>query len=117
VCGEWRAASADPRTHVNVFECRFHPRRWIMLPLAFKNDGDRQCFLNVDTGERILVGLPESQCHHVIGPTAEGLTFLCRNEDYLVQLLNPLTVQLTDLPDATTLLRGGPRILSVGIRT
>jgi hypothetical protein len=75
-----------------------------MLPLAFKNNGDRRCFLNVDTGERILVGLPESRCHHVIGPTAEGLTFLCRKEDYLVQLLNPLTVQLTDLPDATTLL-------------
>ncbi|CAN6205822.1 unnamed protein product [Urochloa humidicola] len=104
VCGAWRACCADPRTHaVSVFDRRFHPRRWIMLPLA-SNAGTRRRFLNVDTGERILVGLQEYRRYCVLGPTAEGLVVLCRKDDYIVQLLNPLTAQLTDLPDATTLL-------------
>ncbi|CAN6183881.1 unnamed protein product [Urochloa humidicola] len=74
-----------------------------MLPRA-SNVGDRRRFLNIDTGERILVGLPEFRRYYVLGSTAEGLVVLCRKDDYLVQLFNPLTAQFADLPDATTLL-------------
>ncbi|KAL6856020.1 hypothetical protein ACP4OV_018822 [Aristida adscensionis] len=45
VCAAWRACSDDPRAGV-VFDRRFHPRRWIMLPPAFAVRG-RRPFLDV----------------------------------------------------------------------
>ncbi|CAN6212063.1 unnamed protein product [Urochloa humidicola] len=33
VCAAWRASCPDPRGH-GVFDRRFHPRRWIMIPAA-----------------------------------------------------------------------------------
>ncbi|TVT97556.1 hypothetical protein EJB05_57186, partial [Eragrostis curvula] len=71
---------------------------------VFKDVHHRRCFLNVFTGERIPVRLPDPHHCYVLGHTAEGLILLCRKDTYLVQLLNPLTGQLVDLPSATTLL-------------
>ncbi|KAL6657737.1 hypothetical protein ACP70R_005517 [Stipagrostis hirtigluma subsp. patula] len=103
VCSAWRASCADPRAH-GVFDRRFHPRRWIMLPRAL-SDGrsGRRRFLSILTGESIRVRLPDLRCHVVLGPTAEGLVVLLRRRTLVVQLLNPLTGQLVDLPSATTL--------------
>ncbi|TVU38311.1 hypothetical protein EJB05_11673, partial [Eragrostis curvula] len=39
----------------------------------------------------------------LLGPTAEGLLILCQEGTLVVQLLNPLTGQLTDLPRFNTL--------------
>jgi hypothetical protein len=62
-----------------VFDRRFHPRPWITLPDVF----DAHCpqsFLNVLTGERINVPLPDLARCFVWGRTAEGLLVLCRTE-------------------------------------
>jgi hypothetical protein len=77
-CSAWCACCADPRAH-GVFDRRFHPRRWITLPDAF----DAHCpqsFLNVLTGERINVPLPDLARCFVWGRTTEGLLVLCRTE-------------------------------------
>ncbi|KAL6657738.1 hypothetical protein ACP70R_005518 [Stipagrostis hirtigluma subsp. patula] len=102
-CTAWRASCADPRAH-SVFDRRFHPRRWIMLPRAL-SDGrsSRRRFLSVLTGESIRVRLPDLRCHLVLGPTAEGFVVLLRRRTLVVHLLNPLTGQLVDLPSASTL--------------
>ncbi|KAL6856018.1 hypothetical protein ACP4OV_018820 [Aristida adscensionis] len=102
VCTAWRACCADPRAH-GALDRRFHPRRWVMLPRAFAARG-RRPFLNVATGERVRVRLPDLRRHAVLGPTAEGLVVLCRKGTLVVRLLNPLTGQIADLPPASTLL-------------
>ncbi|KAL6657741.1 hypothetical protein ACP70R_005521 [Stipagrostis hirtigluma subsp. patula] len=61
--------------------------------------------MNVFTGECIHVSLPILRRRHVLGLTAgDGLLVLCRKVGVdTVQLLNPFTRELVDLPDATTL--------------
>ncbi|CAN6175909.1 unnamed protein product [Urochloa humidicola] len=102
VCTAWRACSADPRAQ-GAADRRFHPRRWIMLPSAFNVDKRRR-FLNVFTGQCIYVPIPDLRRYYFLGPTAEGLLVLCRKGTHVVNLLNPLTGQVTNLPCATTLL-------------
>ncbi|GJN32809.1 hypothetical protein PR202_gb21340 [Eleusine coracana subsp. coracana] len=102
VCSAWRACANDPRVE-SVFDRRYHPRRWIMLRHAGSIRG-RTCFLNVFTAEFVHVRLPDPRRHYILGPTAEGLVLLCRKGTLVVQLLNPLTGQLTDFPRANTLL-------------
>ncbi|KAM0898685.1 hypothetical protein ACQ4PT_021833 [Festuca glaucescens] len=63
----------------------------------------RREFMNISTGERILVDLPELRYQYVFGPTSGGLIVLSDKRTYDVRLLNPLTRQLTSLPNATTL--------------
>jgi hypothetical protein len=75
-----------------------------MLPEIFEAEINRRDFLNVSTGKRIRVYLPDLQYQFVIGPTSEGLILLCENCSGQVHLLNPLTQQLTALPNATSLL-------------
>ncbi|TVT97566.1 hypothetical protein EJB05_57197, partial [Eragrostis curvula] len=103
-CAAWRAACSVEPHACSVLDRRFHPRRWIMLPHTLNAAGRRRLFLNVFTGERVRVRLPDPHHCYVLGHTAEGLVLLCRKDTYLVQLLNPLTGQLADLPSATTLL-------------
>ncbi|KAG2646312.1 hypothetical protein PVAP13_2KG501500 [Panicum virgatum] len=100
-CAAWRASCADPRAQ-GVADRRFHPRRWIMLPLANNHRGRRR-FLNVSTGECVYARIPDLRRNYFLGPTAEGLLALCRKGDHVVQLLNPLTGQLTDFPRADTM--------------
>ncbi|TVT97562.1 hypothetical protein EJB05_57193, partial [Eragrostis curvula] len=102
-CVAWRACSVEPRAH-SVLDRRFQPRRWIMLPSTLNAAGNRRLFLNVSTGERIRVRLPDPHLCNVLRQTAEGLVLLCQKDTYLIQLLNPLTGQLADLPSAATLL-------------
>ncbi|RLM84298.1 hypothetical protein C2845_PM04G30020 [Panicum miliaceum] len=97
VCAAWRASCADPRAH-DVFDRRFHPRRWTMTPLrSSSSDGavhSRRAFLKASTGECIHVRLPDlRRRHYLFGPTAEGLVVLCRKDTLAVQLHNPLTGQ------------------------
>ncbi|CAN6205818.1 unnamed protein product [Urochloa humidicola] len=111
VCAAWRASCPDPRGH-GVFDRRFHPRRWIMIPAASSSSNSptaaptaRRSFLNLSTGECIHVRLPDlRRRHYLLGPTAEGLILLCRKDTLIVQLYNPLTGQSANLPSATTLL-------------
>ncbi|TVU38321.1 hypothetical protein EJB05_11684, partial [Eragrostis curvula] len=101
VCAAWRACSDDPRASL-VSDRRFHPRRWILLPRGHTR---RQPFLmNVHTGKRIHPRLPDLRRHYMFGPIAGGLLVLCRKGTHVVQLLNHVTGQLTDLPCATGLL-------------
>ncbi|KAL6856017.1 hypothetical protein ACP4OV_018819 [Aristida adscensionis] len=111
VCTAWRACCPDPRAH-GVLDRRFHPRHWIMLPRGAAPDDDddgddRRRLLNVRTGERVRVRLPDPRRHVVLGPTAEGLVVLCRKGTLAVRLLNPLTGQLADFPSAATMADGG----------
>uniref|UniRef100_A0ACD5ULD5 Uncharacterized protein n=1 Tax=Avena sativa TaxID=4498 RepID=A0ACD5ULD5_AVESA len=105
VCGPWRRCAASPHAHGGL-DRRFHPRRWIMLPPTLGALRKRREFMNVSTGERIQVDLPELRYQYVFGPTSGGLIVLCDRRTYDVHLLNPLTRQLTGLPNATTLLHG-----------
>ncbi|KAG2646311.1 uncharacterized protein LOC120695558 [Panicum virgatum] len=87
VCAAWRASCADPSAH-DVFDPRFHPRRWAMIPRRSSSNAvvrSQRAFLNASTGECIHVRLPDLRHgHYLFGPTAEGL---------VVQLHNPLTGQ------------------------
>ncbi|GJN11307.1 hypothetical protein PR202_ga29487 [Eleusine coracana subsp. coracana] len=76
-CRPWRACCPDPRSS-SISDRRFHPRRWIMLPSASKARNSRRCFLNVYTGQRIQVLLPEPQGYHIIDPIIEGLLVVCK---------------------------------------
>ncbi|CAN6290450.1 unnamed protein product [Urochloa humidicola] len=109
VCRPWRRCSANPRA-CGVLDRRFHPRRWIMLQENHANPQSHR-FLNVSTGQCIQVDLPELLDHHLLQSTAEGLlVLLCRTTN-VIRLLNPLTRQVTELPQITTSLasefRGG----------
>ncbi|TVT97557.1 hypothetical protein EJB05_57187, partial [Eragrostis curvula] len=108
-CAAWRACSVEPRAH-SVLHQRFHPRLWVMLPSTLNAAGNRRLFLNVSTGERIRVRLPDPHGCYVLGHTAEGLVLLCWKDTYLIQLLNPLTGQLADLPSAAALLKESPSL-------
>ncbi|KAL6856019.1 hypothetical protein ACP4OV_018821 [Aristida adscensionis] len=112
VCRAWRACHED----------LFHPREWVMLPRAAGAvpDDDGRCFLDVRGGERIHVSLPLLRRRHALGLTAEGLLVLCRTATpHAVQLLDPLSRQLVDLPDAATLAAGPEgfryRVTSAGV--
>ncbi|KAF8669328.1 hypothetical protein HU200_051667 [Digitaria exilis] len=119
-CKAWReCAGAAPRSR-GALDPPFHARRWIMLPPHHHASGDdgaaddsdrRRFFLNVATGGRIRLSLPGLHNCYVFGRTVEGLLVLCRKDTYVVQLLNPLTGQIAELPDATTLL-GSTRCLT-----
>ena len=104
VCRAWRAGSAHLRAH-GALDRRFHPRRWTMLPRAFNSRSGRRRFLNVSTGECARARIPDLRSCYLLGHTAEGLLVLCRKGTHAVQLLNPMTGQLADLPHAASLLR------------
>ncbi|KAK3127450.1 hypothetical protein QOZ80_7AG0573490 [Eleusine coracana subsp. coracana] len=97
VCAPWRACSDDPRSH-SVFDRQYHPHQWIISV-----QGWRQSLLNVSTGEIINMRQPYCRNFLLLGPTAEGLLLLCQKSTLIVQLFNPLTGQLIDLPCADTL--------------
>ncbi|XBI96089.1 hypothetical protein VPH35_032416 [Triticum aestivum] len=100
VCRTWRRSATSPHTLGTI-----------------RKRGD---FLNVSTGERIQVDLPELCYQHVqytytnteaihnltvfMATSDGGLIVLCDKRTYVVRLLNPLTRQLTSLPPASTLL-------------
>ncbi|KAM0930095.1 hypothetical protein ACQ4PT_001166 [Festuca glaucescens] len=75
-----------------------------MLPEVFATQLKRRDFLNISTGERIRVDLPGLRYQFVFGHTFDGLILLCQKVNGAVRLLNPLTRQLTDLPNAALLL-------------
>ncbi|KAL6657736.1 hypothetical protein ACP70R_005516 [Stipagrostis hirtigluma subsp. patula] len=105
VCAAWRACCAGLCAR-GALDKRFHPRRWVMLPHAASDKdihGERR-FLNVATGELIHVGVPDLRRCHLLGRTAEGFLVLCRRDTLVVQLCNPLTAQIANLPCAASLL-------------
>ncbi|XBI59045.1 hypothetical protein VPH35_040181 [Triticum aestivum] len=102
VCRTWRQCTASPHAYGSL-DRRFHPRRWIMLPQTMGDVRKRRTFMNVSTGERLQVSLPELCYQHVFGTSSDGLMVLCDRRTYVIRLINPLTRQLTSLPDATTL--------------
>ncbi|XBI96086.1 hypothetical protein VPH35_032413 [Triticum aestivum] len=101
VCRTWRRCTASLQAYGSL-DRRFHPRRWIMLPRALGAVRKPHDFLNVSTGERIKVDLPELRYQYVFGATSDGgLIVLCDKRTYMIRLLNPLTRQMiTSLPAA-----------------
>uniref|UniRef100_A0A453AQ30 DUF295 domain-containing protein n=1 Tax=Aegilops tauschii subsp. strangulata TaxID=200361 RepID=A0A453AQ30_AEGTS len=71
-CKEWRNCTDDPRAGGGL-DCRFRPRRWIML--SNRTEGDGRRFLNDSTGASACVDLPELSRHHLETST-EGLLLL-----------------------------------------
>ncbi|KQK15623.2 uncharacterized protein LOC106865837 [Brachypodium distachyon] len=103
-CRSWRRSTACPHARDGL-DRRFHPRRWVMLPLMTSSGGVRRELLNITTGARVHVDLPELRHQHVLGPTSGGLLVICDKRTLAMRLLNPLTRHLTaGLPDATSLL-------------
>jgi hypothetical protein len=70
VCRAWRAGSAHLRAR-GALDRRFHPRRWVLLPCAFASL-PRRLFLNVVTGEPVVLVLPDLRSCYLQGHTAEG---------------------------------------------
>nr|CAB3503530.1 unnamed protein product [Digitaria exilis] len=58
------------------------------------------------TGECVHMRIPDLRNYYLLGSTVEGLLVLCQKgtATELVQLLNPLTGQLTDLPSLDTMM-------------
>nr|AAL86485.1 putative F-box domain containing protein [Oryza sativa Japonica Group] len=100
VCRLWRLRSVDPLSR--ALDCRFLPRRWIMLDKAAPPRCRR--FLYLSTGECIRTDLPELESHTLVALAPEGLLLLLHQRTLLLRLLNPLTRHLTDLPPVTALL-------------
>jgi hypothetical protein len=98
----------EPRKH-DVFDCRFHPQRWIMVSRV-SSVGNRRSFLNLSTGECVHVRLQGLRHRHFLfGATAEGLVVLCQKDTLVADLAalprtTSLTGQRTDLPRTTSLL-------------
>uniref|UniRef100_A0A0A9E4W4 KIB1-4 beta-propeller domain-containing protein n=1 Tax=Arundo donax TaxID=35708 RepID=A0A0A9E4W4_ARUDO len=84
----------------------------MMLDKAFA--GPRRRFLNVCTGECIRMDLPVLAEHMLVALTPEGLLLLLHEPTHMLRLLNPLTLQLTDLPPVTALLRPEQQRRSLG---
>ncbi|XBH80663.1 hypothetical protein VPH35_106361 [Triticum aestivum] len=97
-CRPWRACSAHLRAQ-GVLNRQFLPRSWIMLPRKFNKLDDRRRFLNVSTGESIYRSLSahDPWSNYLVGTTHEGLVLLLSSD--IGQLLNPLTGQVTGLPN------------------
>uniref|UniRef100_A0ACD5XVR2 Uncharacterized protein n=1 Tax=Avena sativa TaxID=4498 RepID=A0ACD5XVR2_AVESA len=104
VCSPWRRCTES--LHSGKMDSgRFHPRRWIMVPEVFAGRAGRRDFLNVSTGERVRVDIPELRDRVVVGLTSDGLLVLqCGKGTGELCLLNPLTRQLTALPNVASLL-------------
>ncbi|KAM0846661.1 hypothetical protein ACQ4PT_055515 [Festuca glaucescens] len=100
VCRPWRRCSTDPHEH-SALDRRFHPRRWIMLREPISSPLGRR-FINVSTGECLKLELPELQDHR-LEPTPEGL-LLVIHSCTRIQLLNPFTRHLAELPRLNTLI-------------
>ncbi|CAN6225761.1 unnamed protein product [Urochloa humidicola] len=60
--------------------------------------GKRRRFLNVSTGKCIFIRIPDLRSYYFLEPTTEGLLVLCQKGTYVIQLLNPLTGQITNFP-------------------
>ncbi|RLM87287.1 hypothetical protein C2845_PM04G30050 [Panicum miliaceum] len=105
VCRAWRAGSAHLRAR-GALDRRFHPRRWVLLSCAFASLA-RRLFLNVVTGEPVVLVLPDLRSCYLLGHTAEGPPR---------PLLNPLTEQLADLPHAASLLGSSGDLLRRQLR-
>ncbi|KAF0912700.1 hypothetical protein E2562_018950 [Oryza meyeriana var. granulata] len=104
VCTAWRRCAADPRKQSSL-DSRFHPRRWFMLRENLQRAAPhRRRFMNVATGQCVVMDLPEIKGQCSFGPTAEGLLVLVDNHTLVVRLLNPFTRQLTELPSLAALL-------------
>ncbi|KAF8664545.1 hypothetical protein HU200_054727 [Digitaria exilis] len=102
-CSGWRACCVDPRAQA-VGDRRFHPRRWVMLSHAYDISRNRRCFVNVSIGRCVYLRIPDLRSYNLLGTTVEGLLLLYRRGGAeFVQLLNPLTGQLTDLPGVDTI--------------
>ncbi|PAN14557.1 LOW QUALITY PROTEIN: hypothetical protein PAHAL_2G419400 [Panicum hallii] len=113
VCRAWRAGSAHLRAR-GALDRRFHPRRWVLLPCAFASL-PRRLFLNVVTGEPVVLVLPDLPATSR-GTPPRALLVLCRMGTHAVQLLNPLTGQLADLPHAASLLGSSGDLLRRQLR-
>uniref|UniRef100_A0ACD6A6K5 Uncharacterized protein n=1 Tax=Avena sativa TaxID=4498 RepID=A0ACD6A6K5_AVESA len=100
VCSPWRRCSTDPHTHTGL-DRRFHPRHWIMLREKISSPLGRR-FINVSTGECIKMELPELR-DHKLDPIQEGL-LLVLHKCTRIQLLNPFTRHVTELPPVRTLM-------------
>jgi hypothetical protein len=68
---------------------RFHPRRWIMLPRTLGALRKRRKFMNISTGQRIPVDLPELCYQYIFGPTSGGLIVMCDKQMSASSTLSP----------------------------
>ncbi|XP_066330973.1 uncharacterized protein [Miscanthus floridulus] len=108
VCGSWRSATASPRGR-GVFDPRFQPRRWMMLPEGHGlHPGHPHLrgyirFLNLDTGTFVRAHLPLFSNHCAVD-SVDGLLVLLRDQDSAVRLVHPFTGDIVELPLLATVL-------------
>ncbi|KAG8075920.1 hypothetical protein GUJ93_ZPchr0006g42477 [Zizania palustris] len=104
VCAPWRETAEDPKVR-SVLEPRYHPRRWILLPEPDDGEGLR-CLMNIDTGSKLSLDLPELLGYHVApgsGGAPGGVLVMVEDGSLTVRVFNPLTRQSMDLPSIAPL--------------
>ncbi|OEL18386.1 hypothetical protein BAE44_0020595 [Dichanthelium oligosanthes] len=108
VCAPRRSGTTSPHG-LGIFDPRFHPRRWMMLPEGNglypghpKLHGYVR-FFNLDTGAFVRVHIPLFEDHCILD-SYEGLLVLQRDHDTAIRLLHPFTGDILELPPLSTLL-------------
>uniref|UniRef100_A0ACD5ZMW6 Uncharacterized protein n=3 Tax=Avena sativa TaxID=4498 RepID=A0ACD5ZMW6_AVESA len=96
-CKPWRDCTDNPRTGDGM-DTRFRPRDWIVLYRC--SDPSGRTLVNVATGARAYINLPELATHDQLG-IADGLLVLVNKGGNDVSLLNPLTGALIRFPPLT----------------
>ncbi|KAJ3667708.1 hypothetical protein LUZ61_011171 [Rhynchospora tenuis] len=96
VCQSWRRPTADPCNFLN----RFRPHNWVLLmDLAGYIIGQHNEFLNISTGNRLRVHVPELRDRdYIVSAVVDGLLLLRHVETGCLFLLNPFTRAMVHLP-------------------
>ncbi|WVZ56219.1 hypothetical protein U9M48_006787 [Paspalum notatum var. saurae] len=108
-CRHWRSSTACPHGR-SIFDRRFHPRRWMLLPEGhgiYPGHGKLRGFVrffNLSTGAFVRAQVPLFRDHCVLD-SVDGLLVLQRDHDTAIRLLHPFTGDILDFPPLETLLR------------
>ncbi|KAL6858932.1 hypothetical protein ACP4OV_017934 [Aristida adscensionis] len=97
-CKPWRQCTGDPLACGGGLDRRFRPRDWITVSHCASPSS--RLLINVSTGARAEVDLPDLRNHHCFG-VADGLLVLCDKSTSAIRLLNPLTSALVSFPTIT----------------
>ncbi|KAI5009471.1 hypothetical protein ZWY2020_011608 [Hordeum vulgare] len=99
VCTHWRSSTVSPRGR-GIFDQRFHPRRWMVLPdghgLHPKDNKGKKRFFSLSTGVSVCPRLPDD---YRVLDSVDGILLLQRRQGQgSIRLLNPFTGDIAELP-------------------
>ncbi|KAI5009470.1 hypothetical protein ZWY2020_011607 [Hordeum vulgare] len=108
VCAHWRSSTVTPQGH-GVFDPRFHPKRWLLLPEGHRlhpADGKKR-FFNLSTGVFVRLRIPFLIDSYYVLDSVDGLLLLQRKKQdtSAIRLLHPFTGDFVELPPLLSLVR------------